>query len=332
MPKLKFSLPGDERYNTLMSIVALLQREEEMHIDELAAHFEVSKETMRGMLGTLNTTSFMPRNSEEQLPFFIDLERVDDEDGIVCLELDNGPQGVPNITSSQSVALLSGLRFLKSVPDFEDSEDVDYLIGLLSNEQDSVSDIEIEPTKFDSDLKVLKKAIVTDRRIQCLYVNSKGEQSTRTIDPLLIVNQDEHWYLRGYCLKHEEIRTFRLDHMVDAELLEVSRSEEALAAAKSLDETAPIYNSSPSDTEVELELAPEAYQLASLAGNVREPVKIGEENIRVTIKFGYLPDLGPLICRFGTHAKVIGPKEAREVVRKFASQALNTGSGLGEVD
>lgn len=332
MPKLKFSLPGDERYNTLMSIVALLQREDEMHIDDLAAHFEVSRESMRGMLATLNTTSFMPRNAEEQLPFFIDLERIDDEDGVVCLELDNGPQGVPNITSTQSVALLSALRYLKSLPDFEDSEDVDQLISLLSGDQAQVSGIEIEQTHFDADLRILKKAILTDKRIECLYVNSKGEQSQRTIDPLLLLSSEGHWYLRGYCLKNNEVRTFRLDHMVDAEIMETSRSTEALEAAQLLDETAPIYSPSQNDVEVELELAPEAYQLASLVGALREPTKAGEENIRVTIKLGYLPDLGPLVCRFGTHAKVISPEAAKEVVRKFAQQALNDDVNWQEVD
>ena len=332
MPKLKFSLPGDERYNTLMSIVALLQREDEMHIDDLAEHFEVSRESMRSMLATLNTTSFMPRNAEEQLPFYIDLDRIDDEDGMVCLELDNGPQGVPTITASQSVALLSGLRYLKSMPDFEESDDVDELITLLRGYQPVVAGIEIEPTKFDSDLSILKKAILTDKRIECLYVNSKGVESRRSIDPLLLISSEDHWYLRGYCLKNKEVRTFRLDHMVDAEIVDIPRSEDALSAAKKLDETAPIYSPSSSDVEVELELQPEAYQLAGLVGAVREPSKVGEETIRVTIKLGYLPDLGPLVCRYGTNARVIAPEAAREVVRKFALQALNDDTSWGDLD
>lgn len=326
MPKLKFSLPGDERYNTLMSIVALLQRIEEIHIDELSEHFEVSRASMRSMLATLNTTSFMPRNAEEQLPFFIDLDRIDEEDGIVCLELDNGPQGVPRISSSQSVALLSGLRYLKTIPDFEESSDVDELIELLSTSHQPISDISIEVSKFDSDLSILKKAILTDHRIECLYVNSRGEQTRREIDPLLLVSSEDHWYLRGFCLKNEEVRTFRLDHMVDAKLLDTNRGPASIEAAMKLDETAPIYSPSVSDTEVVLELAPEAYQLAAMIGAIKEPAKPGSENITVTVKFGYLPDLGPLICRFGVHARVLSPESAREVVRKYAQSALEQSS------
>lgn len=332
MPKLKFSLPGDERFNTLMSIVALLQRVGEMHIDDISRHFDVSKSTMRGMLATLNTTSFMPRNAEEQLPFFVDLERVDDEDGMVCLELDNGPQGVPRITASQSVALLSALNYLKTIPDFEDSSDVDSLLELLSHDQPTNKNIEIATTKFDDDLAVIKKGILTNSRIECDYVNSKGEQSHREIDPLLLISSEGHWYLRGFCLRNMEVRTFRLDHMVEAKLLNIPRSEASLKAASELDETAPIYSPSTNDVEVELELAPEAYQLAAMFEELREPVKLGQENIRVFIKLGYLPDLGPLICRFGIHARVISPKSAREVVRKYAEQTLFSYSETSEVD
>jgi proteasome accessory factor C len=332
MPKLKFSLPGDERYNTLMSIVALLQRVGEMHISELADHFDVSKESMRGMLSTLNTTSFMPRNAAEQLPFFIDLDRVDDEDGIVCLEFDDEPQGVPQITSSQSVALLSGLRYLQQIPDFEESSEVEELIRLLSAAQPAVENIKIEPSKFDSDMATIKKAILLNRRIECVYVNSKGEHTERKIDPLLLITSEGNWYLRGYCLKNNEVRTFRLDHMVNAVLCDDSRSFEALEAAQNLDETAPIYCPTETDTEVVLELAPEAYQLAGMFVTLKEPTRVGEENIRVAIKMGYLPDIGPLVSRYGVHAKVISPESAREIVRKYAQLALDNRDSWSEAE
>ncbi len=315
-----------------MSVVALLQRVGEIHIDDLAKHFEVPTKTMREMLSTLNTTSFMPRNSEEQLPFYIDLDRVDDEDGIVCLDLDEGPLGVPRITATQSVALLTGLNYLRSIPDFQDISDVDELIDLLSSEQPGLNSIEIDAPAFDNDLSVLKRAILTNRQIECRYVNSKGEDSRRRIDPLLLLTSEGHWYLRGFCHKHMGVRTFRLDHMVEATLVDEPRTPQSLIEAAKLDDTAPIYNASASDTEVILELAPEAYQLAAMFTTLKEPTKVGEENVRVTIKLGYLPDLGPLVCRFGVHARVVSPPAAREVVKRYAEQALGEFSNWGETE
>lgn len=323
MPRLKFALPGDERYNTLLSVVALLQREGEIHIDELAAHFSLPKKTMRSLLGTINLTSFMPRNSEEQLPFYIDLERVDEEDGIVCLELDEGPQGVPLITSAQSVALRSGLQYLKSLPGYENSSDIDELLSILQTAQPEAEEISVNVSHVDADLAVIRHAILTNKRISCHYVNTRGEESDREIDPLLLVAGEEHWYLRGYCFRRNEVRSFRLDHMVDAVTLDFERSPEALLAATQLDETAPIYSPKDSDVEVTLELAPEAYKLASMFTTIEEPAANGNEFVRVKIRLGYLPDLGPLVCRFGANAKVISPPEAREVVRQFALQSLS---------
>ena len=321
MPKLKFSLPGEERYNTLLSLVALLQREGEMHIDEIADHFQLSRQTVRGMLSTLNMTSFMPRNAEEQLPFYVDLDRVDEEDGVVSLEFDSAPQGLPRLTNQQRVALLAGLHFLQSMPAFEDSDDVGDLIAILSTDQ-KIQTIDVHSEVFDADLGVIKRAIIDDRRIECRYVNGKGQESIRQIDPLILLNSDDHWYLRGFCLVNSEVRTFRLDHMVDAQILEVRRGAEAHAAANDLDVAGPIYRAGNSDTEVVLELAPEAYVLAGYFTQLKEPSKAGEENILVSIKVGYLPDLGPMVCRFGSNAKVISPPEAREVVRRYAQSAL----------
>ena len=323
MPKLRFSLPGDERYNTLMSVVALLQREGEIHIDDLSGHFSLPKKTMRAMLGTINLTSFLPRNAEEQLPYFIDLERVDEGDGVVCLELDEGPQGVPLITAAQSIALVSGLKYLRALPGFENSKDIDELVELLQSAQPDSENIAVNPSKVDADLSVLRHAILTNKRITCHYVNTRGEESNREIDPLLLVAGEEHWYLRGYCLRRREVRSFRLDHMINATVLDIDRSQEALDAAAELDETAPIYSPRDTDVEVTLELAPEAYKLAAMFTTIEEPTKVGDENIIVKIRLGYLPDLGPLVCRFGVHARVIAPLEAKEVVRHFALQSLS---------
>lgn len=321
MPKLKFSMPGDLRYNMLMSVVAFLQNVDEINLSDLANHFKVQPKTMREMLSTLNVTSFMPRNAEEQIPYYISYE-----DDVVSLLTDDGPKGVPLITGTQVAAILSGLSYLSSIPEFADSKEIEELIELLSHSQVPASKVEFQLNDMDADFKVLQKAILTNHRITCRYVNSKGEESVREIDPLLLISEENVWYLRGYCLKNLAIRTFRLDHMVEAQLLDEARGEASLEAAKALDETAPIYNPSTSDVEVELELAPEAYKLAALSKAIAEPKKGESELIRATIKLGYLPDLGPLVTRYGASARVIGPKEAREVVRKFAEAALSNHS------
>lgn len=331
MPKLKTGLPGGARFNTLMSVVALLQRVGEIHIDELAERFKVAPDAMREMLRILNMTTFLPRNSQEHWPFFIDSDQIA-EDGMVSLRLEDTHHGVPKITAAQSATLLSALNYLRSIPDFEESAEIDDLVAMLSHTQPPSSAIAFDGAKFDNDLVVLKKAILTNRRIECRYVNAKGEESTRLIDPLLLVTAENHWYLRGYCPKNSEVRTFRLDHMVDAKIIDEQRSDEAMEAAKSLDETAPIYSPSENDVEVVIELDPEAFELAGVLDQISAPKVLETKSIRVSVKMGYLPDLGPLVCRYGTHARVISPKAAKDVVRRFAQQALGEDNMAGDID
>lgn len=331
MPSLKYSLPGDQRFNTLMSIVALLQKHGELSLEELSKRFDVQPKTMRGMLSTLNTASFMPRNAEEQLPYFIDLDRVD-EDGVVCLELDEGPQGVPRITRPQSVALLAGLAYLRSLPATSDPAEIDELIELLANDQSQALEISLQPRVADSDLTVLINAIKKDRRISCLYVNSKGESSLREIDPILVVSNENQWFLRGFCLKNQEIRTFRLDRMVDAAETTEERGVEAKTSGTNPEELSAIYAPAPGDFEVVLDLQPEARQLASMAVEVEEIGDSEEPVLRVKLKLGYLPDLGPLVTRFGAHVRVVSPVEAKEVVRVFAQKTLEASQSFTNLD
>jgi proteasome accessory factor C len=331
MPSLKYSLPGDQRFNTLMSIVALLQKHGELSLEELSNRFDVKPKTMRGMLSTLNTASFMPRNAEEQLPYFIDLDRVDEE-GVVCLELDEGPQGVPRITRPQAVALLAGLAYLRSLPAVSDPAEIDELIDLLANEQSQALEISLEPKVADADLAVLINAIKNDHRIKCQYVNSKGESSLREIDPIVVVSQENQWFLRGFCLRNQEIRTFRLDRMVEATELPDERGKEAKTADSTPEEVSAIYAPAPGDYEVVLDLQPEARQLASMAVDVTEIGEADESILRVKLNLGYLPDLGPLVTRFGSHVRVVSPIEAQKVVRDFAKKTLEANLSLSNLD
>jgi len=330
MPKLRFALSGDQKFNTLLSIVALLQAEGEIHIDEIAARFGSTRSAIRSMLSTLIVSSFQPRNDFEQIPFNIDLDRVDEGDGMVSLVSVGGTRGVPRITTSQAAAILGGLSMLRQLPEFEKSEDISHLESLLTTTTPTNS-IDVVPRKIDSDLSVLRSAILNGNSITCEYVNGKGESSVRQIDPLMILTSNREWYLRGFCRRNRDVRHFRLDKMMHATELDEVIDPMAYQLGSKFSEADPIYRSKPEDTEVTLELDPEAYQLAALFGKIPEPTNPEGAKIRVKISMAYLPDLGPLIIKYAGRAKVIEPDSAREIVSNYAQHLLNAEEDV-EVD
>lgn len=67
----------------------------------------------------------------------------------------------------------------------------------------------VDDSRQGSYFSIFKKAI-SERQILILeYRNSRGGLSTREIEPYRLLNKNQVWYLQGYCLLRNELRTFR---------------------------------------------------------------------------------------------------------------------------
>lgn len=61
-------------------------------------------------------------------------------------------------------------------------------------------------------------AIRTCRRLRFAYRSHTDTLSLREIEPYAVIHTDGRWYLIGYCLSREALRTFRLDRVADLDL------------------------------------------------------------------------------------------------------------------
>ena len=74
---------------------------------------------------------------------------------------------------------------------------------------------------FDnSKFELLKTAVIQCREIKIVYENSKSERSTRTIQPLKLSYKSKEWYLKSFCMKQQDFRIFKLNRIIELELLE----------------------------------------------------------------------------------------------------------------
>jgi predicted DNA-binding transcriptional regulator YafY len=58
-------------------------------------------------------------------------------------------------------------------------------------------------------------AIRQCRRIQFAYRSHTGTGTQREVEPYAVIHTDGRWYLIGYCLSRQALRTFRLDRVAD---------------------------------------------------------------------------------------------------------------------
>jgi proteasome accessory factor C len=316
MPK-KTKISGADKYNLMLALVGhLVHTDEPTPLSELAERFQLSEPEVEDAVRIISFSGVGKYGGGELFDIY-----VDDFDGEKTVVLSSNPaiDDVPRISARQVAALSAGLNYLAKIPGFEQKSEIQDLLDILAKGSTSepLATLDVIPGSVDSDVLILRRAISEKLRIRCTYRNAKDETAEREIDPLLLVSKDDVWTLRGYCLKNQEVRAFRLDRMQKAQVTDTPICEEARTAEL----TEEIYIPKDSDFDVTLELEPEAF---SIIGDY-QAVPLGDSpngNLRVRIKVGNLNTLGPLLARFGGSAKVLEPKEARVVVRDFALRAL----------
>ena len=323
MPKLKNVLKAEDQLNLLISLIGLINVSGEIHIDDAAAQLNVPRQVIRDAITTIIVSGSYKRDEAEHW-FNVDWELFDSEE-ILAWAQNEGYDGAPRISVRQAAAIAAGLNFFKSLPEFAGSTDLDSLIELLKSSQPAgaAPSVKFQYGTTGADIELIRKALLSNRRISCNYTNQRGEQTDRDLDPIRLELQGAVWYLRAWCPKNEDVRPFRLDRMRNIQISEEERGPEALEAVEhenELDER--LYIPGESDKDVLIEVDPEAFELIAEFAATTEPKTMPNGAKQITIKVGFLPNLGHLIVKYGGAARVIAPKEAREIVKNYALELL----------
>lgn len=329
MPKLT-GFDNVERFNLTISLIAYLYNiQQDVTIAQAAEHFKCSEKDIRRAAADINRVAPNVGAMETGMAF-LDLDALDE--GILSIISADYLTEVPKISVRQAAAVVSGLSYLASMPGFEGDSDLKALMELLAANQNQATQVvtvdEIEP---DPNVEVIRQALLESKRIRCDYHSQAGGRRVRELEPIRLDPRPDHWYLRAWCPEAQEVRTFRLDRMKDAEVIETPISDVTRNAAALEDA---LYVSKETDTDVVVEVAPEAYRLIGESAAIEEMVAKGNNKgtVRATIKVGYLPNIGHLIARYGGAARVIEPEEAKRYVREYAEAALGRTPSENDLD
>ncbi len=76
---------------------------------------------------------------------------------------------------------------------------------------------------FDKEkFELLKTAVIHCRQIRIRYARSDGTERERTVQPYRLVYRSKAWYLKAFCMEKQEMRTFKLNRILELALLEES--------------------------------------------------------------------------------------------------------------
>jgi predicted DNA-binding transcriptional regulator YafY len=197
--------------NRLISIIMMLLERRTISAAELARMFEVSKRTIYRDIEIIN---------EAGIP-------------IITFPGINGGIGIMDefkvdkrlFSESDLTSLLIGLSGVHSALDNEETKQaMSKLKTLIPKEKQIEIDeltnrIAIDLSPWQKDIireeypQIINSAIVERKILNFDYFNIKGDVSSREVEPYRLLHKGNSWYLQGFCLLRQEMRTFRFSRI-----------------------------------------------------------------------------------------------------------------------
>lgn len=195
--------------NRLFEIVYILLEKKCITANELAAHFEVSKRTILRDIETLSIAG---------IPIYTSKGK----GGGISI-LDNFVLNKTTISDEEQNQILIALKSITSTQHIDTSDILSKLSTLF--EKTDTNWIEVDFSRWGNTqpdkekFETLKKAIIKKLAVSFTYPSSYGEITSRTIFPLKLVFKSKAWHLQAYCLNKKEYRTFKINRMLQIEVL-----------------------------------------------------------------------------------------------------------------
>ena len=315
--------PATDRLQRLLALVPYVVSRKVVGLADTAAAFGISERELVDDLNMLWCVEL--RSPDPYCP--IDLSYEGGE--IVVSQAES--MGRPlRLTVDEASALLVALRMLAEMPGDgdQDRSALSRLIAKLeaaAGEAASVSAqvaVQVDlPDDGSEKLAIrIRAAIAAGRRLHLrYYVPGRDEATERDVDPMRLHMVEGRPYLEGWCWRAEAMRLFRLDRVLELEVLDVAAEPPAEAQPVDLDEG--LFRPSPQDVRVELELSvagrwvAEYYPCESISD-------LADGRQRVVLR---TPDTGwvrRLALQLGEDGRVISPPSLVAEIHQSAAAAV----------
>ena len=307
-----------ERLVRLLGLVAYLDRHPGVTIDEVAAHFQVSREQVLRDVDTLwvsGTPGYWPDD-------LIDFDADSFESGVLRLTQSRGMTRALRLGTREAVALVAALRALReSVGDLLDPAERDVLSSTLdvlvaaTGDAAATMDVRLAVEASPEVVAAARRALRERRRLRIRYVNAEDHESERVVEPWQLLTGDERSYLQAWCLSAGGERLFRLDRILAAEVLDEAVTTRPGPARETT------FTPSQDHERVVLELDSRARWVVEQLP-VDEATDLPDGGLRVALRVASGAWLRHLLLRVAPYVRAVEPVSAMADAGEAARAAL----------
>ena len=177
---------------------------------ELAVEFEVSTRTIYRDVEALSSAG---------IPIYTEPGR----NGGICL-LQDFVLDKAILSENEKQEVLTALQSISATGYTGEKELLTKLSALFSVNTRNWLEVDFsrwgKRTYDNSKFEILKTAVIQCREIKIVYENTNSERSKRIIQPLKIAYKSKEWYLKAFCMEKQDFRIFKLNRILELELLE----------------------------------------------------------------------------------------------------------------
>ncbi len=228
------------------------------------------------------------------------------------------------LTAAEALGLLAAGAALLAVPGADPhgplARGLEKIAGVLGVAPGEAVEVELGPAE-PALLDQLRQAVADCRQVEIdYYAHGRDARATRVIDPWIVYSNAGQWYVLAWCGSSEGERSFRLDRIRSAVVLETTFAPPKRRAAPAL------YSPRPEDPLIELELAPSARWVSE-----QYPMERVEEadggRLRVAFRASERAWLERLLLSLGPDAEVtagevgVAADAARRLLRRYGEGA-----------
>ncbi|WP_232835855.1 helix-turn-helix transcriptional regulator [Actinocorallia populi] len=314
---MRSSSTSADRLTRLLALVPYVVARETVSMSEAAEAFGVSERQLQDDLNLLWCLEL--RSPDPYCP--IDLSY---EGGEITVSEAESISRPLRLGADEAAALLVALRMLAELPGSAERDALTRLVAKLEAAAGEAAaaarqlSVDVDPRT--GSLGVVQRALREERRLRLVYyVAGRDENTERDVDPMRVLVVDGRTYLEGWCRRAEAVRLFRMDQILEAEVLELPAEVPAGAERRDLD--GGLFQGSASDVRATLELTPSGRWVADYYPCERVE-ELGEGRLRVVLLTSDARWVRSLALRLGEQGRVVAPVELAEGIRRDAERAL----------
>lgn len=213
-----------EHLPRLLALVPWLLAHPGTPLEEAAAEFGVDVERLREDLNLIWMCGLPGHGPGDLIDVFITADRV------TLANADTIARPL-RLSPAETVALIAALRALSAQPGIADVDAVERAIAKLeasAGDAAGVADrVRVAAGTGQNGVgpevgRTVREALTLGRRLHLDYwVPARDEVTHRDVDPIRVRTVEQATYLVGWCRLVDDVRTFRLDRILDARILDV---------------------------------------------------------------------------------------------------------------